>query len=111
MAELILLSIDIGINALINGYDIEFVWSIFSFKCSRISLLVGLKWVSLHISTHFSTTDNKLLENLKERTNQTNSISYPFIDAFIPMYMVRRMISALSCLVLRCVLKLFLYIC
>jgi hypothetical protein len=71
-------------------------------------LSIGLKWVLIGKGTHFSPTNNKLLEHLKEKTNQTNSMSYPFIDAFIPMSMVRRIISALSFLVLRCVLKLFL---
>jgi hypothetical protein len=56
----------------------------------------------------FSPTDNKLLEHLKEKTDQRNSMSYPFIDTFIPMSMVRIITSALSFLVLRCVLKLFL---
>jgi hypothetical protein len=58
--------------------------------------------------TRFSPIDNELLEHLKEKTDQTNSKSYPFIDAFIPMSMVRRISSALSFLVLRCVLKSFL---
>jgi hypothetical protein len=65
---------------------------------------------TLPISTCFSPTYNELLENLKEKTDQTNSIFYPFIDTFIPMYMARRMISAISCLVLRWVLKLFLFV-
>jgi hypothetical protein len=56
----------------------------------------------------FSPTDNELLEHLKENTDQRNSMSYPFIDTFIPMSMVRIITSALSFLVLRCVLKLFL---
>jgi hypothetical protein len=60
------------------------------------------------ISTRFSPIDNELLENLKKSLKK-KSISYPFIDAFIPMYMVRRMISTLSCLVLSGVLKLFLF--
>jgi hypothetical protein len=71
-------------------------------------LSVGLKRVLIGKGTHFSPTDNELLEHLKEKTDQTNSMSYSFIDAFIPMSMVRRLISALSFLALRCVLKLFL---
>jgi hypothetical protein len=83
--------------------------SVFSFKFSRSSLFVGLKRVLIGKGTHFSPTDNELLEHLKEKTDQTNSMSYPFIKFFIPMSMVRRIISALSFLVLSCVLKLFLY--
>jgi hypothetical protein len=90
-----------------NGWDIEFVWSVFSFKCSRSSLSAGLKRVLKGKGTHFSPTDNELLEYLKEKTKQTNSISFPFIDAFIPMSM-GRITSTLSFLVLRCVLKQFL---
>jgi hypothetical protein len=41
-----------------------------SFRCSRSSLSIGLKHVPLPISTHFSPTENKLLENLKEKTDQ-----------------------------------------
>jgi Rps23 Pro-64 3,4-dihydroxylase Tpa1-like proline 4-hydroxylase len=40
-----------------------------------------------------SPTNNELLQNLKEKTKEINSIFYPFIDAFIPMSMVRRMIE------------------
>jgi hypothetical protein len=69
---------------------------------------VGLTRVLIGTGTRFSPTDNELLEHLKEKTDQTNSLCYPFIDAFIPMFMVRRINSALSFLVLRCVLKLFL---
>jgi hypothetical protein len=71
-------------------------------------LSVGLKRVLIGNGTHFSPTDNELLEHLKENTDQANSMSYPFIDTFIPMSMVRRIISAFSFLVLRCVLKVFL---
>jgi hypothetical protein len=71
-------------------------------------LSVGLKRVLIGKGTHFSPTDNELLEHLKEKTDQTNSMSYPFVDAFIPMSLVRRISSALSFLVLKCVLKLFL---
>jgi hypothetical protein len=70
-------------------------------------LSVALKRAPFSISIHFSPTHNELLENFKEKTNQTDSISDLFIDAFIPMYMVRGMISALSCLVLRCVQLFF----
>jgi hypothetical protein len=72
-------------------------------------LSAGLKWVLIGKGTRFSPTDNELLEHLKEKTDQLNSMSYPFIDAFIPMSMVIRIISALSFLVLRCVVKLFLF--
>jgi hypothetical protein len=58
--------------------------------------------------TRFSPTDNELLEHFKEKTDQTNSMSYPFIDVLIPLSMVRRISSALSFLVLMCILKLFL---
>jgi hypothetical protein len=74
-------------------------------------LSIGLKWVPLPISTRFSPTDNELLEHLKEKTDQTNSMPYPFIDAFISMSMIKRISLALSFLVLRCVLKLFLSVC
>jgi hypothetical protein len=33
-------------------------------------LSVGLKWVLIGKGTHFSPTDNKILEHLKEKTNQ-----------------------------------------
>jgi hypothetical protein len=33
-------------------------------------LSIGLKWVPLPISTHFSRTDNKLLENFEEKTDK-----------------------------------------
>jgi hypothetical protein len=82
--------------------------SVFSFKFSRSSLSVGLKRVLIGKGTHFSPTDNELLEHLKEKMDQTNSMSYPFIDAFVPMTMVIRRSFALCFLVLRCVLKLFL---
>jgi hypothetical protein len=71
-------------------------------------LSVGLKRVLIGKGTRFSPTDNEPLEHLKEKSDQTNSMSYPFIGAFIPMSMVRRIIAALSFLVLRCVLKSFL---
>jgi hypothetical protein len=71
---------------------------------------VGLKQVRIGKGTCFSPTDNELLEHLKEKTEQTNSMSYPFIDAFIPMSMVRRISSALNFFVLRCVQKLFLFV-
>jgi hypothetical protein len=58
----------------------------------------------------FSSTDHELLENLEEKTDQTNSMSYPLIDAFFPMSFVGRMSSALSFLVLRCILKLFIFV-
>jgi hypothetical protein len=83
-----------------NGEDIEFIWYVFSFKCSRSSLSVRLKRVPLLISTRFSPTDNELLEHLKEKTDQTNSMPYPFIDAFISMSMIKRISLALSFLVL-----------
>jgi hypothetical protein len=82
-----------------NGYDIEFVWSAFSFKCSRSSLSVGLKWVLIGKGTRFSPTDNELLEHLKEKTSQTNAMLKPFIDAFIPISFVIRASSAFSFLV------------
>jgi hypothetical protein len=66
------------------------------FKFSRSSLSVGLKHVIIGKGTYFSPIDNELLEHLKEKTDQRNSTSYPFIDAFILMYMVRRISSALS---------------
>jgi hypothetical protein len=52
-------------------------------------LTLGLKLVLIGKGTHFSPTDNELLEHLKEK-------------------MVSRISSALSFLVLRCVLKLSL---
>jgi hypothetical protein len=64
-------------------------------------LSVGLKRVPTGKGTHFSPTDNKLLEHLKEKTSQTNLMLYPFIDAFILMSFVFRASSALSFLVLR----------
>jgi hypothetical protein len=48
------------------------------------------------MGTRFRPTDNELLEHLKEKTDQTNSMFDPFIDAFIPMFMVRRTSSALG---------------
>jgi hypothetical protein len=71
-------------------------------------LYVGQKWVLIGSGTRFSPTDNELIEHLKEKTDETNSMSYPFIEAFIPMSMVRRISSSFSFLVLRCVVKLFL---
>jgi DNA-binding MltR family transcriptional regulator len=38
------------------------------------------------MGTRFSATDNELLEHFKEKTSQTNSILYSFINAFIQMY-------------------------
>jgi hypothetical protein len=78
------------------------------FKIFKKFVVSGLKRVLIGKSTHFSPTDNELLEHLKEKTYQTNSMSYPFIDTFIPMSMVRKIKTALSFFVIRCVLKLFI---
>jgi hypothetical protein len=67
-------------------------------------LSVGLKRVLIGKGTHFIPTNKELLEYLKEKSDQTNSMSYPFIDALIPMSMVSRISFALSFLFLRCVL-------
>jgi hypothetical protein len=63
-------------------------------------LSVGLRRVPVGKGTYFSPTD-ELLEHLKEQTSQTNSMLYPFIDAFIPMSLAFRASSALSFLVVR----------
>jgi hypothetical protein len=47
-----------------NELDIEFVWSVFSFKFLRRSILVGLKRVLIGKGTRSSPTDNELLEHL-----------------------------------------------
>jgi hypothetical protein len=79
-----------------DGYDLQFVWSVFSFKCSRSSLSVGLKRVLIGKGTRFSPSYNKLLEHLEEKTSRTNSMLYPFIDAFILVSFVFRSSSAPS---------------
>jgi hypothetical protein len=40
---------------------------------------------TLTYGTSFNPTDNELLNHLKEKVDQTNLMSYPFIGAFIPM--------------------------
>jgi hypothetical protein len=64
-------------------------------------LSVGLKRVLIGKGTRFSLTDNELLEHLKERSSQTNSMLYPFTNAFIPISFVIRASSVLSFLVVR----------
>jgi hypothetical protein len=72
-------------------------------------LSVGPKQAPIGKGTHFSPTNNELLEHLKQQTSQTNSMLYTFIDTFIPMSLAFRASSAFSFLVIMRVIKLFLF--
>jgi hypothetical protein len=51
----------------------------FLLNVQEVRCYVGLERVLISKGTSFSPTNNELLEHLKEKMDQTNSLSYPFI--------------------------------